>query len=104
MQEKRRYPRFTVKVKIQDTATLKTGWTRNLSLGGCLIEKSDEFDFLPMASRGSFTLAIQGADEPVEVHGVVRHKGKDRDVFGIQFEDIDKKCAYYIEKFTGTFL
>ncbi len=104
MKEKRRYPRFNVSVKIQDTATLKTGWTRDLSLGGCLIEKSGEFDFLPMASRMSLTLAIQGADEPVEVHGVVRHKGKNRDVFGIQFEDIDKKCAHYIEKFTGTFL
>lgn len=52
----------------------------------------------------SLTLAIQGADEPVEFHGIVRHKGKNRDVFGIQFEDVDKKCAHYIEKFTGIFL
>jgi hypothetical protein len=104
MQEKRRYPRFNASVKIQDNETLKTGWTRDLSLGGCLVEKSGDFYFLPIASRRSFTLAIPGADEPIEVHGIVKHKGKHRDVFGIQFENVDKKCAHYIEKFTGTFL
>lgn len=60
MKEKRRYPRFNVSVKIQDAATLKTGWTRDLSLGGCLIEKSGEFDFLPMASGCHLPLQYRG--------------------------------------------
>lgn len=104
MKAKRSYPRFNTAVKVQDVATLKTGWTKDLSPGGCLIDKSEGFDFLPMASRISLKLEIPGISEPVVVHGIVRHRGKHREGFGIQFEAVDKKSAYYIEKFMGNFL
>ena len=42
MEEKRNYPRFSTAVKVQDLTTHKTRWTKNLSLGGCLMEKSEE--------------------------------------------------------------
>jgi len=104
MKGKRSYPRFNTVVKVQDIATLKTGRTKDLSLGGCLINKAEGFDFLPMASRISLKLEIPGVGEPVVVHGIVRHRGKYREGFGVQFEAVDKKAAYYIERFIGTFL
>lgn len=45
MKEKRRYPRLNTAIKVRDLVTQKTGWTKNLSLGGCLIDESEEFDF-----------------------------------------------------------
>jgi len=104
MKGKRSYPRFNTVVKVQEVATLKTGRTKDLSLGGCLIDKAEGFDFLPMASRISLKLEIPGVGEPVVVHGIVRHRGKYREGFGVQFEVVDKKAAYYIERFIGTFL
>jgi hypothetical protein len=104
MQEKRNHPRFTTAIKVQDIATLKTGLTANISLGGCLIKKSEEFDFFPIASRLTLKFELPGVDEPIVVHGIIRQKGKQREGFGIQFEVIDKKAAYYIEKHLGTFL
>ena len=103
MKEKRSYPRFNTAIKVQDVVTLRTGWTKNLSQGGCLIEKSEEFDFLPMASRLALKLEIPGVNEPIMVHGIVRQRGKHREGFGIQFEAVDKKSAFYIERFLGIF-
>ena len=104
MKEKRSHPRFNTVIKVQDVDTLKTGWTHNLSLGGCMIGKSEEFDFLPMASRLILKLELPGADETIMVKGIVRQKGKHREGFGIQFDPIDKRSAFYIERYLGTFL
>ena len=104
MKESRKHPRFDTVIKIHDVTTERARQTKNPSLGGCLIDKSGERDFLPMASRITLRLDIPGADEPVVVHGIVRHRGKYREGFGIQFESIDKKSTYYIERFVGVFL
>ena len=104
MEEKRHCPRFSTAVKVQELTTHKTRWTRNLSLGGCLMEKSEEADFLPMTSNLALKLEIPGANESVVVLGTVRHEGKHSDGCGIQFEIVDKRSAYYIEKFMGVFL
>jgi len=82
---------------------LKTGWTKNLSQGGCLIEKSGDFDFLPMASRLTLKLEIPGVNEPIMVQGIVRQRGKHREGFGIQFEAVDKRSASHIERFLEIF-
>ena len=104
MKEKRKYPRFNTAIEVKDLATLRTGWTRNLSLGGCLIEKSEEFVFLPMASRLTLKFEIPGVNDLIAAFGIVRHRGKYTEGVGIQFEAIDKKSAYYIERFMGIFL
>jgi hypothetical protein len=104
MKEKRKHPRFNTIIKVQDLATLKTGWTKNLSQGGCLIEKSEEFDFLPMASRLTLKLELPGVNGDIKVKGIVQQKGKNREGFGIQFEGVDKESAYYIERHLGAFL
>ena len=104
MREKRSHPRFNTVIKVQDMNTLKTGWTQDLSPGGCLIKKSEELDFLPMASKLTLKLEIPGVDETIIVKGIVRQRGKHREGFGIQFDPTNKKSIFYIERFLGTFL
>ena len=104
MTEKRSYPRLNTTVKVQDFNTLKTRWTKNLSPGGCLIERNDKFDFLSMASQMVLKFEIPGVKESVLVFGIVRHTGKHNEGFGIQFASVDKKFAYYLGRFMGTFL
>jgi len=102
--DQRNYPRFNTAVRVQDLATLRTGLTRNLSLGGCFIQKSPEFDSLPVPSRISLKLDIPGSAEAVVVFGLVKHTGVHDDGYGIQFKEVHKKSAYYIGKFIGSFL
>ena len=104
MTEKRSYPRLNTIVKVQDFTTFKTRWTKNLSLGGCLIERCDEFDSLSMASQIVLKFEIPGVNEDVLVSGIVRHMGKHKEGFGIQYASVDKKSAYYLGRFMGTFL
>lgn len=104
MEEKRNYPRFSTAVKVQDLTTHKTRWTKNLSLGGCLMEKSEESDCLPMAANLVLKLEIPGVNEPIVAFGKVRHEGEHKEGYEIQFKEVHKRTAYYIEKFMGVFL
>jgi hypothetical protein len=104
MTEKRNYPRLDTTVKVKDFTTFKTRWTKNLSLGGCLIERCDELDSLSMVSQIVFKFEIPGVNEAVLASGIVKHTGKNREGFGIQFASVDKKSAYYLGKFMGAFL
>ena len=104
MTEKRSYPRLNTAVEVRDYTTFKTRWTKNLSLGGCLIERCEEYDSLPIASQIVLKFEIPGVNEAVLASGVVKHKGKHREGFGIQFASVDKKSAYYLGRFMGTFL
>jgi hypothetical protein len=91
-------------VTAQDLATSKTGVTRNLSLGGCFIQKSPEFASLPIPSRISLQLDLPGITETVVVFGVVKHTGRHGEGYGVQFKEVHKKSSYCIGKFIGTFL
>ena len=104
MTEERSYPRLNTAVEVRDYTTFKTRWTKNLSLGGCLIERCDELDSLSMASQIVLKFEIPWVKEAVLASGIVRHTGKHREGFGIQFASVDKKSAYYLERFMGTFL
>jgi len=104
MKEKRSYSRFNTAVEVRDCTNFKTWWTKNISLGGCLIERRDESDSLSIASWLTLKFEIPGVDEAVLASGIVEHTGKNREGFGIQFTSVDKKSAYYLGKFMGTFL
>ena len=97
--EKRSCPRFNIAVRVQDSSTLKTRWTKNLSSGGCLIDRSEGFGFLPKDSRLLLTFAIPEEDEPLVISGILRHRIKYGQGLGIQFEAVDEKSTYCIEKF-----
>jgi hypothetical protein len=104
MTEKRSYPRLNTAVEVRYYTTFKTRCTKNLSLGGCLIERCDELDLLSMASQIVLKFEIPGVKEAVLASGIVRHTGKHREGVGIQFASVDKKSAYYLGRFLGTFL
>jgi len=77
--------------------------TKNLSPGDCLIEKSDVFDFLPMAYRLLLKFEIPGISKHSVVCGILKHKGKNRKAFGIQSETIDKKDWLLLRNTYGNF-
>ena len=105
MLERRNYPRFNTALKVMELSTLKTGWTKNLSLGGCFIEKSKEFNLVSKNSRVTLKFEIPGVNDIVVVFGVVRHHGQEKEEgCGIQFQEVHRKSAYYLGRFMGTFL
>ena len=104
MSEKRDYPRFTTSIKVLELTTLKNGQTTNLSLGGCFITKSKEFNAIPLASRLTLKFEIPGVNDIVVVFGVLKHHGEQEQGFGIQFQEVNKKSAYYLGRFIGNFL
>ena len=104
MIEKRSYPRFSTSVRVQDVATLYTGWTINLSLGGCLVDNTEGFHYLPVNTPLMLKFDIPGVAEDIIVSGEIKHWGKKGEGFGVQFKSVDKKSAYYIGRFMGIFL
>jgi len=104
MSEKRNYPRFTTAINVLELTTLKNGRTSNLSLGGCFIPKSKEFNALPSDARLTLKFEIPGVNDLVVVFGVLRHQGEGDAGFGIQFQEVHKKSAYYLGRFIGNFL
>ena len=104
MKEKRRYPRINTAVEVRDCTNFKTCWTKNLSLGGCFIERRDELDSPSIASWLTLKFEIPGVKEAVLASGIVSHTGKHKEGFGVEFTSVDKKSAYYLERFMGTFL
>ena len=104
MLERRNYFRFNAALQVMELSTLKTGLTKNLSLGGCFIEKSKEFNCIPLDSRVTLKFEIPGVNDIVVIFGVVNHHGQHEEGFGVQFKEVDKKSAYYIGRFMGTFL
>ena len=103
MADKRKYPRCNTAIEILDEATRRTRQTENISLGGCLLKKSDWNDFFPIGYQLSLKFVIPGLADAMPIRGAVRHRGENGEELGIQFREVDKKSAYYIERFTGTF-
>ena len=104
MSEKRNYPRFTTAINVLELTTLKTGLTTNISLGGCFIRKSKEFNSVPLDSRLTLKFEIPGVNDIVVVFGLLKHHGEHEEGFGVQFQEVHKKSAYYLGRFIGNFL
>jgi hypothetical protein len=104
MTEKRSHPRFATSVKVQDVATLSTGRTKNISPGGCMVENTEGFHYLPVNTPLMLKLEIPGITENIVISGAIKHWGKEGEGFGVQFTEIDKRSAYYLGRFMGIFL
>lgn len=104
MTEKRSHPRFATSVRVQDVATLYTGRTKNISLGGCLVENTEGFHYLPVNTPLMLKFEIPGVTENIIVSGEIKHWGKEGEGFGVQFTEVDKRSAYYLGRFMGIFL
>ena len=99
MLEKRKYQRIELAIRIASKDNRIRGSTRNLSVGGCFIEKSENFCLLPIGTRISFFLEIPGEYAYIEIDGVVRHHGKERDGMGICFETTNYGIKSLIDQF-----
>lgn len=105
MPEIRKHQRIELEVRVASKDNRIRGFTRNLSVGGCLIDKSDDFNLLPIGSKTSFFLEIPGEYAYIEIDGVAKHHGKEGDGMGICFETtngikslIDQFLRNYLEK------
>jgi hypothetical protein len=103
MEDRRHYPRFNSALQVMELSTLKTGLTTNISLGGCFIEKTKDLSGLPLDSRVTLKFEIPGINDLVVIFGEVSHHGQKDEGFGIKFKEVDKKSAYYLGRYMGTF-
>jgi len=96
---RRNYQRLEIGVRCASQDPLIRGFTRNLSVGGCFIEKSEEYTLLPIGSLISFALEIPGDYAYMEIAGVVRHHGKGEEGMGICFTTTNPGIQSLITQF-----
>jgi len=86
MSEKRNNQRVRIRIRVVSKDNRIVGYTRDLSVGGCFIESSDDLCFLPIGSEIPFYLEIPGDYAYMEIDGIIKHHGKENDGMGICFE------------------
>ena len=80
MPEWRSHPRLPFGMKIVNTNSSEVGMIRDISLGGCFINRSENFDLLPVHSRLPLVLEIPGEDEREDVpEGETGQEDRDQD-------------------------
>ncbi len=99
MSGKRNNQRVELRIRIASKDNHISGYTRNLSTGGCFIENSENFCFLPIGSKIPFYLEIPGDYAYMEIEGVVKHHGKEGDGMGIYFEATNYGIKSLIDHF-----
>ena len=107
MPEGRSHPRLPFDMKIVNKNSSEVGMIRDISLGGCFINRSEKFDLLPVHSRVPLILEIPGEGEPEDVHievvGKVIHHGKAGEGMGISFLMIAFSDANVINSFVQAY-
>ncbi|MDR3630140.1 MAG: PilZ domain-containing protein [Desulfocapsaceae bacterium] len=94
MTEKRRFIRIGFQVaaelKVQE-AVLKIERLENLSIGGCLLQTSQDF---PQGSSCRLTISLDGSTEKILVTGVIARSEPGR--IGIKFTGIDPDSLFHL--------
>ncbi len=62
-----------------------SGLTKNISIGGCFVEKSEDSYLLPIDSTIPLFLEIPGGYAYIEIYGGIKHHGHAGNGMGIQF-------------------
>lgn len=105
MYKRREQPRLKFGVVVKDRKNNRWGKTRNISVDGCFIEKTEGFEkLLPVGSHMELILDLPNAERKINVTGLVKHHGTHEDGMGIIFEEIDDQSVDVIEQFIKTFL
>ena len=102
MREKRNQQRVALEVRIADKDNHISGFTKNISTGGCFMKKPEDFDLLPIGSKAPFFLEIPGGYAYTEIVGIVTHHGKNGDGMGICFKTTHPGIISIIENFLHT--
>jgi hypothetical protein len=104
MSEKRNHQRVEIRIRVASKDNRIVGYTRNLSVGGCFIECSDDLYFLPIGSKIQFYLEIPGDYAYMEIDVMIKHYGKEDDGMGIGFETTNHGIKSLIANFMSNFL
>ena len=108
MAEWRVHPRLEFGIKVMNKNNNKTSMMKDISVGGCFIDESEEFGLLPMNTRVPLTFEIPGKDEYediyIEVDGIVVHHGKGGEGMGINFVMMGSYAANVINEFVKSYL
>ena len=99
MVKKRKHHRVKIEIRAASKDTRSRGFTRNVSAGGCFVEKSEDFNLLPIGSKVPLFLEIPGEYAYIEIDGIVKHHGKKKEGMGICFEPTNRGIQSLIDKF-----
>ena len=99
MLEKRNHQRIELGIRIASKDNRIGGFTKDISVGGCFIEKTEDFHLLPIGSTIPFFLEIPGEYAYMEIEGVVKHHGKGGDGMGICFDKMNCGVEALIDQF-----
>jgi len=108
MPEWRTHPRLEFGLKVENKDNKEIGTMKDLSVGGCFINSSQDFCLIPVHTRVPIAFEIPGADEYediyIEVEGKVVHHGNAGEGMGINFVMIPFSAANVISKFVRAYL
>ena len=108
MPEWRIHPRLEFGLQVVNKNNGEVGMMKDISVGGCFIDRSEGFSLLPINSRFPLAFEIPGEDEYediyIEVEGKVVHHGKVEEGMGINFVMINSSAANVINKFVRAYL
>ena len=108
MAEWRVHPRLEFGIKVVNKNINEVGVMKDISVGGCFINKSEGFGLLPVNTRVPLSFVIPGEDEYkdiyIEVEGRVVHHGKTGEGMGINFMMIETSVANVINGFVKAYL
>ena len=108
MPEWRIHPRLEFGLKVVNKDNSAVGIMKDLSVGGCFVNGSQEFGLLPVNTRVPIAFEIPGADEYedvyIEVEGKVVHHGNEGEGMGINFVMMPFSAANIISSFVRAYL
>lgn len=108
MAEWRVHPRLEFGIKVVNKSNDETGVMKDISVGGCYINKSEGFSLLPINTRVPLAFEIPGEDEYediyIEVDGKVVYHGKAGEGMGINFIMMESTAANVINGFVKAYL
>ena len=108
MVEWRVHSRLEFGIKVVNRNSGEVAVIKNISVGGCFINKFQGFTLLPINDRIPLAFEIPGEDEYndiyIEVEGKVVHHGKAGDGMGINFVMIESSAANVINSFVNAYL
>lgn len=108
MTEWRAHPRLEFGIKVVNKDNNEVGMMRDISVGGCFINKSQEFNLIPINAKIPLAFEIPGEDEYediyIEVEGKVVHHGKTEEGVGVNFIMVESSAANVISGFVKAYL
>lgn len=108
MTEWRAHPRLEFGIKVVNRNNGEVAVVKDISVGGCFINKSQGFNLLPINGRIPLAFEIPGEDEYediyIEVEGKVVHHGKAGEGMGVNFIMIGSSVANVINSFVRAYL